>query len=83
MGLKLFKIWQEVNTKYDSYDSAVVVAESEYEAVMISPDVNKQDWNGKAYYGWCDIKDVNVICIGNATGDLKAGDVIVASFNAG
>ena len=81
MGLKLFKIWQEVNNNRNTYDAAIVVAESEYEAVMINPDVHNEEWND--YNEWCDIDHVNVLCIGDATGDLKAGDFVVASFNAG
>jgi hypothetical protein len=35
--LKIYKIWQTVNKWYDTYDSAIVVAESEEEARRISP----------------------------------------------
>ena len=35
--LKIYKIWQTVNKRYDTYDSAMVVAESEEEARRISP----------------------------------------------
>jgi hypothetical protein len=35
--LSIYKVWQTVNNIFDTYDSAVVVAESEEEARRISP----------------------------------------------
>ena len=40
MGLKLYRISQTVNTGYDTYDSAVVVAESEDAAREIHHVIN-------------------------------------------
>ena len=71
---KLYKIWQEVNNDYDTYDSAVVCAESEEEAR--NTDV------GLAEYSWAKPSDVKVKEIGIANDDVKKG-IIVASFNAG
>ena len=77
--MNLYLISQEVNNGYDTYDQAVVCAESAEKAVLISPDGNEID-NG--YYTWCAVEDVNVECIGKAVDGMKAG-VICASFNAG
>ena len=44
--MKLWKIWQEVNNNYDTYDSAVVVADTEEVARKIHP-YHGLDWNGK------------------------------------
>ncbi len=70
---KLYKIWQEVNDDYDTYDSAVVCAESEEEARntnLGTPDI------------WAKPEYVKVKEIGIANDDVKKG-IIVASFNAG
>lgn len=44
--MKLFKIWQTENNGYDTYDSAVVAAESEEDAVNINPATypNEYSW---------------------------------------
>jgi len=36
--------------------------------------------DGEYHHEWCSKSFVNVMCIGNATGNLKAGDVLLASF---
>ena len=71
---KLYKIWQNVNTGWDTYDSAVVCATSEYEARNIKNYFSKSEW--------CDPKDVQVKLIGYAEEYVEIG-VIVDSFNAG
>lgn len=73
--MKLWKISQDVNNNYDTFDSAVVAAETKKEARSIHPSDGSD-------YGWCDIKDVKVYCIGEAEKGTKKG-VICASFNAG
>ena len=70
---KLYKIWQEVNDDYDTYDSAVVCAESEEEA-------RNTDLGTK--YSWASPEYVKVEEIGIAKDDVKKG-IIVASYNAG
>ena len=47
MGLKLYRISQAVNTEYDTYDSAVVVAENEEDARRIHPDGTGAKWSGE------------------------------------
>ena len=82
--MKLFKISQSVNIDYDTYDSAVVVAETEEEARMIHPADYMEDWDGtySDYDSWCAAKDVEVEYIGEAKEGTRAG-IIVSSFNAG
>jgi hypothetical protein len=95
--MKLFRLSQNVNGGYDTYDSAVVAAESEEAAVLIEPSgsdcyvlINgtfhfKYD-NGRiereAPMGWCDPENVKAEYIGEAKLGTEAG-VICASFNAG
>lgn len=95
--MKLYLISQKVNNGYDTYDSAVVVSDTEDSARRISPDkyyVMEEDneWYFKYSNGekrkenhdsWCELKDVSVEYIGEAGERFKAGTVIVASFNAG
>jgi hypothetical protein len=98
MTLNLYRISQVVNDGYDTYDSAVVAAESEDAARRTSPDSchvwseTKKSWmfvysdgsqQKKSYTAWVDDLDlVKVELIGTAADSVKAG-VIVASFNAG
>lgn len=79
--MNLYLISQEYNDDYDTYDSAVVAANTEEEARLIHPS-RGLDWDGKniAYAGWCDSKYVEVDFIGNT--DREKG-VILTSFNAG
>jgi len=79
----LYRISQDVNNGYDTYDSAIVCAESEDEAQMILPG-GYDDWDGKNGYSstWCVVKDVQVEIIGIAANNLPKG-VVIASYNAG
>jgi hypothetical protein len=76
--MKLYLISQTEKRGYDTYDSAVVAANSEEEAVNIHP-ANYNHWD---IYSWCQPKDVKVELIGTAVEGTEKG-VIAASFNAG
>lgn len=77
--MKLWRIWQEVNNNYDTYDSAVVAAETEDEARHTHPgNYNNFEPGGT----WAPVDHVRAELIGTAKPGTKAG-VIVASFNAG
>jgi len=80
--MNIYLISQGVNDDYDTYDSAVVVAENEQKAKMTRPD-GRKDWDGKArpYDDWCDASDVSVELVGVAKN--KENGVICASYNAG
>jgi hypothetical protein len=92
--MKLYRISQSVNNDYDTYDSAVVAAETGEKARNTHPSGHGiVDWEkavglvrGKhKYYSgtWCwNIDDVQVEYIGEADKNVKAG-VVVASYNAG
>ena len=78
--MNIYKISQEANTGYDTYDSAIVAAETEEDARNISPDGG--DWKIRWGY-WCQFPhQVEVELIGTAKDGTEAG-VILASFNAG
>jgi hypothetical protein len=71
---KLYKIWQNKNTDYDTYDSAIVCAENEEEA--------RNTNLGSVGGSWVKPEDVHVEEIGIANDDIKKG-IILSSFNAG
>lgn len=96
--MNLYKISQDTNNGYDTYDSAIVAAESEQAARFTSPDgyynlanaaeqaakliVNLYECPEWPYHTWAPPDKVKVELLGTANPEIKAG-VIVASFNAG
>ena len=44
--LKIYKIWQTVNKEYDTFDSAIVVADNEQEAKKMTPNEYSIDSKG-------------------------------------
>ncbi len=88
--MKLFKIYQIINNGYDTFDSAVVVANSAEEAQKIHPSHPFCDGsiNFKMYDNWVSRPDlVSVIYLGDVVGepddDIFPGAIICASYNAG
>ena len=76
--MKLWLIYQTENTGYDTYDSAVVAAETEDEARKIHPGGAWDSWDA-----WVDFPErVSVLYLGEAS-DIPIARVILASFNAG
>jgi hypothetical protein len=78
--MNLYLISQSVNNDYDTYDSAVVAANSEEEARTTHPSSNNDCFNS-SFSTWCSPDKVEVKLIGTSIDD-KPG-VICASFNAG
>lgn len=79
--MKLWLISQNENSDYDTYDSAVVAAETEDAARNTHPGGN-EDWS-RTYGSWAKLPAaVMVKMIGEAIEGTEAG-VICASFNAG
>lgn len=84
--MNIYLIQQDENSKYDSYDSAVVVAKTARRARMIHPSRNgiTTDWSCWDLMSWTDPKHVRVRLIGTLSSESYAeGDVILASYNAG
>jgi len=75
--MNLYLISQDVNQAYDTFDSAVVCAETEDMARMMRPGENQGRWEV-----WCEAKDVKVELIGISGDGIEAG-VVLVSFNAG
>ena len=80
--MKLWLLSQTEADGYDTYDSAVVAAETELEARHIVP--GDDGWEEKSSYpSWATKpENVSVQLIGTALAGTLPG-VIVASFNAG
>ena len=94
--MKLFKIYQNINKGYDTYDSAVVIANSAEEAQKIHPNdssgdfsmsdscVSRPDLVSVIYLGEVVGAPVNDIdAVGAPVNDIYPGAIICASFNAG
>lgn len=80
--MKLWRISQDVNTGYDTFDSAIVAAVDETAARSTYPS---GDWPQKDWYPrlWANSPDqVEAVYIGEAKEGTEPG-VILASFNAG
>lgn len=73
MNMKLFLLKQSVNNGYDTFDSAVVCAESETQA-------QKTRIGGSS--SWTEWENVKVVYLGEADDSIKEG-IVLASFNAG
>lgn len=73
--VNIYLIRQEENVSDGSFDSAVVIAESEEEARLIDP-TSGSEWYKNA---WCDPKFVTVELLGKAEGSVAG--VVTASFN--
>ena len=77
--INLYLISQDENQGYDTYDSAVVAAESEDAARQIHPS---DGWDC-AFGTWCKTPEaVTVVFIGTAAPHVLPG-IVVSSFNAG
>ena len=73
--MNIYKLSQTVNNGYDTYDSAVVVANSEKAA--------REAKLSSSNYTWAQPADITVELIGLALPSYTEGTIICASFNAG
>ena len=81
--MNLYLLTQDVNVGWNTYDSAIVCAESEAEAVKFHPDGTFFDSMWLATYDWVKIpSDVKCKKIGVADDSIEKG-VVLDSFNAG
>ena len=81
--MNIYLIRQGVNDDYDTYDSAIVAAETGAEAQRIHPRKGTK-WDGRAEEigdEWCDAEHVTATHIG--TGYKGDAGVILASYHAG
>ena len=95
--MNIYKLSQTINDDYNTYDSCIVIAENEEEAIKIHPN-GRQNWdargrkleNSYSVYenfnidDWVEIEDIKVELIGIADESLDTDiEVVCASFNAG
>lgn len=91
--MKIYKIWREDEIEYETYDSAIVIADNEEYARKIHPNGNAVfkfgEWldndNIKRHYEdkWCDPVNVKVELLGIAGKTYTEPCVVLSSFNAG
>lgn len=82
--MNIYLISQKINDDFDTYDSAVVAAETEDDARLTHPDGAAWD-KGTRNFTWVPLERVNEIgvrLLGTAADGIEKG-VISASFNAG
>ncbi len=80
--MNIYQLTRTDKVSYDEYDSMIVYANNETEALALSPDGGNVNW-GKNYSSWAtNIDNIKVNLIGVAVEDVEV-DVILASFNAG
>ena len=78
--MKIYKVWQDDVCGYDTYDSAVIIAEGINRAKRLS--IEKLGRGGGLSKTWTDdISKVHATEIGISNKDEE--DIVVASFNAG
>ena len=76
--MNIYLISQYENTGYNTYDTAVVIAESE-EAARLTHPSGGEEWIEES---WADPEDVEVELLGKAI-DGSHAVVVCASFHAG
>ena len=81
--MNIYLLSQNKATGWDSFDSCIVAAETEDQAIMIHPD-GRDTWDGsnESFDEWCSYKHVNIKLIGTTLPDIISG-VILSSYNAG
>lgn len=87
----IYRISQTANKDYDTYDSAIVLANSAEEARAMHPSGRSNYWTedlGRWGRDWADkISDVKVEYIGQTSNLCETtsdpGDILCSSFNAG
>lgn len=79
--MKLWLISQSANGGYDTYDSAVVVADTAEAAQRIHPNGTENPEKQPMFTSWASPRNVSAEYLGPT--DLPAGEVVCASFNAG
>jgi len=81
--MKLFLISQTERNGYDTYDAAVVAAETEGRAKEFVPDLGFGEFENDNWSSWASKpENVSAKYIGEAAHGTKEG-LILASFNAG
>ena len=85
--MKLFKISQSENNGWDTYDSAIVAAETEEDARKTHPSASQPYPRGEYWdsYVWVSPKDISKVKV-EYIGEAKEGTdegAICSSFNAG
>ncbi|SCX40147.1 hypothetical protein [Nitrosospira sp. Nsp1] len=76
--MNIYLISQYENTGFNTYNTAVVIAESE-EAAQLTHPSGEEEWIDES---WADPEDIEVELLGEAVEGSRAG-VLCASFHTG
>lgn len=83
--MKLYLVSRTDDWGYDDYDSFVVAAKSEENALEYHPRgkdyLNEDDIKDRYYAGWTSKENLKIECIGESNNLVEK--VIIYSFNAG
>ena len=77
--MNLYKLVNKDDWGYDMYDSCIVVAKNEEDAIKIHPsglNLDRDVWTRNP-------DKISCTLIGRAVKGLKEGNIVIASFNAG
>ena len=83
--MNIYKVSQTGNDDYDTFDSMIVIAESEEDARWMRPDGRSWDkisCRRRFWDDWYWPEECTVELLGEALPGMKPG-VVLASFNAG
>ncbi len=90
--MKIYKLTQDVNSGYDTYDGMIVIAKDENQARLMHPSHNnitseEYDFSDNKYPTYCSSwvtnpSDVEIELLGTAEKNSKCR-IVLASFNAG
>ena len=83
--MKLYKISQNLNDDYETYNAAIVCASSEDEARHLHPHSGylTADDGRHTWVTLGQINSIEVQYIGEASSNLDCPQIILASYNAG
>lgn len=92
--MNIYKIWRDEKIEYDTYDSAIVIADNEEYARKIHPNGyavlkfgewynNVDNIRSAGERTWCDVDNVKVELVGSADKTQTEPCVVLSSFNAG
>ncbi len=83
--MNLYRLSQNINRGYDTFDSAIVAAENELLARYVHPGAPLMEWDRNIRGTWVsldDLEEIDVELIGAAAPGIEYG-VVLASYNAG
>lgn len=79
--MNIYRVTQDDNIGYDTYDSFICYAGYEEEAANMLPSEH-EEW-GRDYSAWCSHPSKATVEFIGSNDEIKEPSIILASFNAG